>query len=224
MTARVKHTRTKNDIRRCAQRTHFLRAARRVGGWVGGTLVAIGTAVYSCSRRTQAPTLCGRGSPPMRLRAVACQVLAATLLVGPATGGCADWCNKWICSNPSCLDCGCEIGCPCKPPMPPPPPPRPHMPPYDYPRLCPGALEFYGEKGRLYGNGRPFHIKGVNWFGTENRAGPPLGLDRHDLAWYMKWLKRNKFNAIRLWAHQRPEHVHCDPCACVRQLTAGPGT
>lgn len=50
----------------------------------------------------------------------------------------------------------------------------------------------------LYANGLPFHIKGVNWIGSENRAGPPLGLDVHDLAWYMQWLKAHKFNSLRL--------------------------
>lgn len=39
--------------------------------------------------------------------------------------------------------------------------------------------------------------QGVNWFGSENRAGPPLGLDRHSMDWYMQFLKRNQFNAIR---------------------------
>ena len=72
------------------------------------------------------------------------------------------------------------------------------MPPFDYERIAPGALHFEGREGILYGNDEPFDIKGVNWFGSENRAGPPLGLDKHAIAWYMKWLKENKFNAIRL--------------------------
>ena len=77
------------------------------------------------------------------------------------------------------------------------------MPPYDYNRLSPGALDFQGHDGELYANGSPFYVKGVNWFGSENRAGPPLGLDVHDIAWYMNWLKTNNFNAVRvLFNHQ----------------------
>ena len=101
------------------------------------------------------------------------------------------------------------------------------MPPFDYERLAPGALHFEGHDGVLYANGAPFHIKGVNWIGSENRAGPPLGLDVHNLAWYMQWLKENNFNAIRvLFNHQMilddtplepPNHEWCtahnvDPC------------
>ena len=72
------------------------------------------------------------------------------------------------------------------------------MPPFDYARIAPGAVHFEGRDGILYGNDEPFDIKGVNWFGSENRAGPPLGLDKHNIAWYMEWLRDNKFNAIRL--------------------------
>ena len=72
------------------------------------------------------------------------------------------------------------------------------MPPFDYARISPGAIHFEGRGGLLYGNEQQFHIKGVNWFGSENRAGPPLGLDKHPISWYMQWLKDNKFNAVRL--------------------------
>ena len=47
-------------------------------------------------------------------------------------------------------------------------------------------------------NGAPFHIKGCNFVGTEGRAGPPLGLDKHPIAWYMRFLRTHKFNAVRL--------------------------
>ena len=47
------------------------------------------------------------------------------------------------------------------------------------------------------------HIKGVNWFGSEGRSGPPLGLDKHTIGWYCKFLKDNGFNAIRfLFNHE----------------------
>ena len=37
-----------------------------------------------------------------------------------------------------------------------------------------------------------------SWVGSEARAGPPLGLDKHPIAWYMEFLREHKFNAIRL--------------------------
>ena len=94
-------------------------------------------------------------------------------------GACESWCNGWICDNGGCLDCGPEIGCPDKPPPPPAPPPVPSIPPWDAnaPEL---SIEFRGEKGQILANGKKFYIKGVNWFGTEGRAGPPLGLDVHE--------------------------------------------
>ena len=33
---------------------------------------------------------------------------------------------------------------------------------------------------------------------AEGRSGPPLGLDKHGIAWYMRFLKDHKFNALRL--------------------------
>ena len=72
------------------------------------------------------------------------------------------------------------------------------LPPFDYNRRSPGALHFEGRGGKLYANNVEFQIKGVNWFGSENRAGPPLGLDRHNISWYVNWLADRKFNAIRL--------------------------
>ena len=47
-------------------------------------------------------------------------------------------------------------------------------------------------------NSQPFHIKGVNFVGSEGRSGPPLGLDRHSIGWYMRFLRGHGFNAIRL--------------------------
>ena len=64
------------------------------------------------------------------------------------------------------------------------------------------VLDFYGRDGELYasylGKEQKFSIKGVNWFGSEAYNGPPGGLDRHDVDWYMDFLQRYSFNAIRL--------------------------
>lgn len=45
---------------------------------------------------------------------------------------------------------------------------------------------------------RTHSASGANWFGSEGRSGPPLGLDKHHIGWYMQFLKDNHFNAIRL--------------------------
>ena len=61
-----------------------------------------------------------------------------------------------------------------------------------------GFVEFAGQDGRLYANDVEFSIKGVNWFGSEAFNGPPGGLDKHSIAWYMRFLKSHEFNAVRL--------------------------
>ncbi|KAL1525711.1 hypothetical protein AB1Y20_020556 [Prymnesium parvum] len=60
-------------------------------------------------------------------------------------------------------------------------------------------LEF-GTKfdGKLYANGEPFHIKGINWFGSESGPFPPGGMEFHDVSWYCAFLAQHKFNAIRI--------------------------
>jgi len=59
-------------------------------------------------------------------------------------------------------------------------------------------IDFVAKHGRLYANGEPFYLKGVNWFGSESRVGPPGGLNIHSISWYMDFLARHGFNAIRL--------------------------
>ena len=89
--------------------------------------------------------------------------------------------------------------CPPFPPFPPPsplPPVRPAGPSPSPPPLPP--IRFTTSNGVILANGAPFHIKGVNVVGTEGRAGPPLGLDKHPFEWYCKFLRRHGFNAIRL--------------------------
>ena len=139
-----------------------------------------------------------RARPTARLCAWLAVLLHQPSLLLVAADDCLAWCNQWTCTLPDCIGCGAELKCPAKPPPPPAAPPKPSIPPFDYRRRSPGAIQFAGVGGVLYGNEKPFHIKGVNWVGSEGRAGPPLGLDKHDIAWYMQWLKDNGFNAIRL--------------------------
>ena len=62
--------------------------------------------------------------------------------------------------------------------------------------LC--FLNFESRDSRLWANGEEFHIKGVNWVGSEGRTGAPYGLDQHTVDHYMDFLNMNGFNAIRL--------------------------
>ena len=67
---------------------------------------------------------------------------------------------------------------------------------------APGTpLDFVARGGALYANGQPFHVKGINWFGSESRTGAPRGMHKHPLDWYIDLLAENDFNAIRLREH-----------------------
>lgn len=67
-----------------------------------------------------------------------------------------------------------------------------------------GVFEFEARGGKIYANGELFSIKGVNWFGSEAFNGPPGGLDKHSVSWYLDFLERNEFNAIRLLCARPP--------------------
>ena len=114
---------------------------------------------------------------------------------------CADWCTKWSCARPFCKGCGSQVGCQDHPPppaVPPHPPPAPVAPSFDYHNIAPGALVFETSEGQILANNEPFNIKGVNWPGSEGRAGPPHGLDKHNISFYMEWMREHSFNAVRL--------------------------
>jgi len=50
----------------------------------------------------------------------------------------------------------------------------------------------------LMSDGRPFSLKGITWEGAETAAGIPGGLDANSLSFYFSFLRRNKFNTVRL--------------------------
>lgn len=64
--------------------------------------------------------------------------------------------------------------------------------------LCAPALEWKSIDGELWVNGQPFHLKGTNWFGFEEKQRSPFGLDEHDMDFYFQFLVQNKFNALRV--------------------------
>ena len=86
--------------------------------------------------------------------------------------------------------------------------------PTEEPLLAPaGVIEFNGRDGVLYARGAAgeeveFKIKGCNWFGSEAYGGPPNGLAAHSIEWYLDFLQKHKFNALRLLFNH--EHVFKD--------------
>ena len=59
-------------------------------------------------------------------------------------------------------------------------------------------LRFEAKQGKLFAEDKEFAVKGINWYGSEDRTGAPTGLDHHSIDWYMDFLAENQFNGIRL--------------------------
>ena len=60
-------------------------------------------------------------------------------------------------------------------------------------------LDFYGARdGMLHANGEVFHIKGINWYGTEGRQMMLEGLREKPIDRLFDFLVQNEFNAMRL--------------------------
>ena len=47
-------------------------------------------------------------------------------------------------------------------------------------------------------NGKPFHLKGISWFGFELQQGMLLGLEQRPLDDVLQFLRDRNFNALRL--------------------------
>ena len=58
--------------------------------------------------------------------------------------------------------------------------------------------DFTASGGTLRMAGQPVVLKGVNWFGAEEPEMVPNGLWAHSMAWYLDFIKRSGFNAIRV--------------------------
>jgi len=52
--------------------------------------------------------------------------------------------------------------------------------------------------GKLYADGKEFHIKGINWYGTEGKQMMLEGLNMRPLGKLLDFLTEHKFNALRL--------------------------
>ncbi len=61
-----------------------------------------------------------------------------------------------------------------------------------------GDLAWTADGKKIKVNGRPFHLKGLSWFGFELEQGVLLGLEQRPLDEILQFLKDNAFNALRL--------------------------
>lgn len=60
-------------------------------------------------------------------------------------------------------------------------------------------LDFYGAgDGKLHANGDVFHIKGINWYGTEGKQMMLEGASVRPIGSLLDFLASNQFNAMRL--------------------------
>ena len=128
-------------------------------------------------------------------------------------GGCdCSWASSTSCTGQGdgsrCWTQCCHDN-PSPPPPFPRPPPRPPSAPFS-------GIHFEGRDGKLLANGRPYHIKGVNWWGCEGFPWhAPYGLDVHSVDWYMEWLHQYNFNSVRFFFQLQgvnqnqvvPEHI-----------------
>ena len=64
------------------------------------------------------------------------------------------------------------------------------------PQAAPGFQS--GPDGFLYANGKRFHIKGLNWWGSEGVNAVPGGLHRRTVEELLDFVAEQGFNAIRL--------------------------
>jgi hypothetical protein len=61
-----------------------------------------------------------------------------------------------------------------------------------------GDLTWTANGKKIKVNGRPFHLKGVSWFGFELQQGMLMGLEQRRLDEILQFLQDNGFNALRL--------------------------
>mmetsp|Transcript_45072 Transcript_45072/g.73442 ORF Transcript_45072/g.73442 Transcript_45072/m.73442 type:complete len:284 (+) Transcript_45072:190-1041(+) len=62
----------------------------------------------------------------------------------------------------------------------------------------PNPITFLATNGQIYGNGKPFSIKGLNWFGFETETLVPHGLWAVPLKNMLDFIQQNGFNAVRI--------------------------
>ena len=60
-------------------------------------------------------------------------------------------------------------------------------------------IDFYGRDGKLFANGKEFHVKGLSWFGQESKKRVPYGLWERPLTELLDFVAANGFNTLRFF-------------------------
>jgi hypothetical protein len=125
-----------------------------------------------------------------------------------AAGGCQGWCPKWTCcktcDNPACSGCGATRQC------------AEAKPSSEdaaaaasgvggeikLSKIAPPGFQT-GSNGQLLANGKPFTVKGINWWGTEGPTRTFGGLKDRSMDGLLDFIKDNDFNAIRILVNHR---------------------
>ena len=118
-------------------------------------------------------------------------------------GSCQGWCPKWTCcktcNDPACSTCGatrtpdCDHAAATEATVASPPP---------IPAIAAPGFQT-GTNGRLMANGKPFTIKGINWWGTEGPSRTFGGLRERSMDGLLDFIEEQGFNAIRILVNHR---------------------
>ena len=79
-------------------------------------------------------------------------------------------------------------------------------------------IDFYAWRRHAARERAGLHIKGANWFGTEEQHAVLYGLEKRSLDDLLAFLAANGFNALRLLFNH--EHVDSDPPTPAYDLAA----
>ena len=60
------------------------------------------------------------------------------------------------------------------------------------------TIDFYGENGVLFAQGRPFSFKGLSWYGAEGPQGVLAGLTSTSMDSVFGFMSDEGFNAVRV--------------------------
>ena len=116
----------------------------------------------------------------------------------PSPSTCEAWCPRKtccsFCDDPACKGCGAVKKCGMTAPASSSGPASSKRKPD--PHAAPGFQS--GPDGFLYANGKRFHIKGINWWGSETANAVPGGLQRRTMDDLLDFISDQGFNAVRL--------------------------
>ena len=120
----------------------------------------------------------------------------------PSPSVCEAWCPRTtccsFCDDPACSGCGAvrDCGMQSSASAASPQTSESESTHRSDPSTAPGFQS--GPDGFLYANGRRFHIKGVNWWGSETANTVPGGLHRRTMDELLDFIAEQGFNAVRL--------------------------